>query len=89
MATLPELLDRCISAGPTDGDLGATAILVLRAGDACASQGDASDDEGDEDLFAAWFGVEDEDEDEPVDDDDEEDEGDLPGRWLLAVGECG
>jgi len=88
MATLPELLDRCISAGPTDGDLGATAILVLRAANAGDGRADTWDSEEDEDLFAAWFG--DEDEDGLLADEEEEvDESGLPGRWLLAVGECG
>jgi hypothetical protein len=93
MATLLDLLDRCISAGPTDGDLGATAIRVLRV--VCGRHDVLQewDDEDDDELFASCF--EHEEDDLEVLDVEEDDLDDLaeepaePGRWVLAVGECG
>ena len=52
MATMTELLDRCIAASPQDGILAATTFRVLKqeAGEPAAPS--AEDD--DEDAFAPW-----------------------------------
>jgi hypothetical protein len=90
MATLLDLLDRCISAGPTDGDLGATAIRVLRIDEAADEVAPEWDDDDEDDVCASWFDDEDDDVAPDLDADDDVDEALMgPGRWLLAVGECG
>ncbi|MFO1148728.1 MAG: hypothetical protein U1E62_10150 [Alsobacter sp.] len=92
MATLLDLLDRCISAGPTDGDLGATVIRVLRMDEIISPAAPGRIDE-DDDLFSGWCAGEKDLGLEFAEDDDVGQDGDgeaePAGRWLLAVGECG
>jgi hypothetical protein len=89
MPTLLDLLDRCVAAGPGDVELGSTVIRVLRvdATDAAPGLVGAHDDDDDEGLMPAWF--DDDDDVLLLDEGDGSDGGGPPGRWVLAVGECG
>jgi hypothetical protein len=52
MATMTELLDRCVAASPQDGILAATTFRVLKqASDASVAY---AADEDDEETFAPW-----------------------------------